>query len=75
MQDVIARRVDYLCVDTPVAIPQIASGTIKPIAILTRGRSPNLANLASAQEQGLTDFEASNWSASSRMLLMPRKFR
>lgn len=63
MQDVIAQRVDYLCVDTPVAIPQIASGTIKPIAILTRGRSPNLPNLASAQEQGLTDFEASNWSA------------
>jgi tripartite-type tricarboxylate transporter receptor subunit TctC len=63
MQDVIAQRVDYLCVDTPVAMPQIASGTVKPIAILTRGRSPSLPNLASAQEQGLTDFEASNWSA------------
>lgn len=63
MQDVIAQRVDYLCVDTPVAMPQIASGTVKPIAILTRGRSPSLPNLASAQEQGLIDFEASNWSA------------
>lgn len=63
MQDLIAQRVDYLCVDTPIAMPQIASGTVKPIAILTRGRSPSLPNLASAQEQGLTDFEASNWSA------------
>ena len=63
MQDLIAQRVDHLCVDTPVAMPQIASGTVKPIAILTRGRSPSLPNLASAQEQGLTDFEASNWSA------------
>jgi tripartite-type tricarboxylate transporter receptor subunit TctC len=63
MQDLIAQRVDYLCIDTPTAIPQIASGAVKPVAILTHGRSPSLPNLASAHEQGLTDFEASNWSA------------
>ena len=63
MQDLIAQRVDYLCIDTPTAIPQIEGGTIKPIAILSRDRSPGLPNLASAHEQGLTDFEASNWSA------------
>jgi tripartite-type tricarboxylate transporter receptor subunit TctC len=63
MQDLIAQRVDYLCIDTPTALPQIESGTIKPIAILSHGRSPSLPYLASAHEQGLTDFEASNWSA------------
>jgi tripartite-type tricarboxylate transporter receptor subunit TctC len=63
MQDLVAQRVDYLCIDTPVAAPQILSGSIKPIAILSRGRSPSLPNLASADEQGLTGFEASNWSA------------
>jgi tripartite-type tricarboxylate transporter receptor subunit TctC len=63
MQDLVAQRVDYLCVDTPTAIPQIESGAIKPIAILSHARSPSLPNLASAQEQGLTGFEASNWSA------------
>jgi tripartite-type tricarboxylate transporter receptor subunit TctC len=63
MQDLVAQRVDYLCIDTPIAIPQIASGAIKPIAILSHGRSPSLPNLASAHEQGLTDLEASNWSA------------
>jgi tripartite-type tricarboxylate transporter receptor subunit TctC len=63
MQDLVAQRVDYLCIDTPVAIPQIESGAIKPIAILSRARSPSLPDLASAHEQGLTDFEASNWSA------------
>jgi len=63
MQDLIARRVDYLCIDTPTALPQIESGAIKPIAILSHGRSPSLPDLASAHEQGLTDFEASNWSA------------
>ena len=63
MQDLVAQRVDYLCIDTPAAIPQIESGAIKPIAILSHGRSPSLPNLASAHEQGLTDFEATNWSA------------
>jgi tripartite-type tricarboxylate transporter receptor subunit TctC len=63
MQDLVAQRVDYLCIDTPAAIPQIESGAIKPIAILSHGRSPSLPNLASAHEQGLTDFEATNWCA------------
>jgi tripartite-type tricarboxylate transporter receptor subunit TctC len=63
MQDLVAQRVDYLCIDTPTAMPQIESGTIKPIAILSHGRSSSLPNVASAHEQGLTDFEASNWSA------------
>jgi tripartite-type tricarboxylate transporter receptor subunit TctC len=68
MQDLIARRVDYLCIDAPTAIPQIESGAIKPITILSRVRSPSLPNLASAHEQGLADFEASNWCA----LFLPR---
>jgi tripartite-type tricarboxylate transporter receptor subunit TctC len=63
MQDLIAGRIDYQCLDTAIANPQIESGTIKAIAILTRERSPTLPALASAHEQGLTDFAASNWSA------------
>jgi tripartite-type tricarboxylate transporter receptor subunit TctC len=62
MQDLIAGRIDYLCVDTPVALPQIESGTVKPIAVLTRGRSPSLPTLASAHEQGVAGFAASNWA-------------
>ena len=61
MQDLMGKRIDYLCLDTPLAMPQIESRTVKAIAILTRGRSPRLPALASAHEQGLTDFEASNW--------------
>jgi tripartite-type tricarboxylate transporter receptor subunit TctC len=63
MQDLVAGRIDYLCIDTPVAVPQIESGNVKAIAILSRTRSPSLPQLASAHEQGLTDFEASNWAA------------
>src|SRR6516162_3174439 len=61
--DLIAGRIDYQCPDTPIAIAQIQSKTVKAIAILTRDRSPSLPALASAHEQGLTDFAASNWFA------------
>src|SRR5262249_43874225 len=63
MQDVRAGRIDYQCLDTAIAIPQIEAGTIKAIAILSRGRSPSLPAVPSAHEQGLTGFEATNWSA------------
>jgi tripartite-type tricarboxylate transporter receptor subunit TctC len=63
MQDLIASRIDYQCPDTPIAIPQIESMMVKPIAILARDRSPSLPTLASAREQGLTDLQASNWFA------------
>ena len=61
MQDLIAGRIDYQCPDTPIAIPQIHSKMVKAIAILTRDRSPGLPAQATAHEQGLTDFDASNW--------------
>ena len=61
MQDLIAGRIDYQCPDTPIAIPQIHSKMVKAIAILTRERSPGLPDQATAHEQGVTDFDASNW--------------
>jgi len=63
MQDLIAGRIDYQCpVITPV-VPQIQSGLVKVIATLTKKRTPILPNLATAQEQGLADFEAYIWFA------------
>ena len=63
MQDLIAGRIDYLCLNAASSIPQIEGKTVKGIAILTKNRSPSLPNLASAQEQGLKDFTADNWLA------------
>jgi tripartite-type tricarboxylate transporter receptor subunit TctC len=63
MQDLIAGRIDYQCPDTPIAIPQIHSKMVKAIAILTHDRSPSLPAQPTAHEQGLTDFDASNWFA------------
>jgi tripartite-type tricarboxylate transporter receptor subunit TctC len=63
MQDLIAGRIDYLCPDAPIAIAQIQNKNVKAIATLTRHRSPSLPALASAHEQGLMNFAASNWFA------------
>ncbi len=63
MQDLVAGRIDYQCAVNVLAMPHIASHAIRPIAVLTRDRSPSLPDLASAHEQGLADFDASNWYA------------
>jgi len=67
-QDMIAGRVDYQCPLPGTMIPLIQTGKVKGIATLGRSRLPALPDLASAHEQGLTDFEAPNWYG----FLLPR---
>jgi len=62
MQDLIGARVDYLCDIITTAKPQIDAGTVKPIAVLTKQRSPALPHVATAIEQGF-DVEAYTWNA------------
>jgi tripartite-type tricarboxylate transporter receptor subunit TctC len=62
MQDLIAGRIDYFCALAAAAMPLLASDSIKPIAIMTRDRSPLLPKLASAHEQGLADLDSNFWS-------------
>jgi tripartite-type tricarboxylate transporter receptor subunit TctC len=63
MQDVIAGRVDYTCLSLPLALPQITANTVKAIAILSKNRSKALPDLPSADEQGLSGFDAPSWYA------------
>jgi tripartite-type tricarboxylate transporter receptor subunit TctC len=46
-----------------LAIPQIESNTVKAIAIFSKNRLAALPNLATAHEQGLTNFEVVPWYA------------
>ena len=62
LQDLIAGRIDYFCALAAAAMPQISGNTMRAVAILTRKRSPLFPNLASAHEQGLTDFDSYFWS-------------
>ena len=60
-QDMIAGRIDYQCPLPGTMIPLIQSNKVKGIATLGKGRIPNLPNLPSVEEQGLTNFEAPSW--------------
>ena len=61
MQEVIAGRIDYLCPVTAIALPNIESNQVKPIAMLSKSRPQVLPKLATAHEQGLVDFDAYFW--------------
>jgi tripartite-type tricarboxylate transporter receptor subunit TctC len=63
MADLIAGQIHYMCSNTANSLPQITGGTIKAIALLARSRSPLLPSLATADEQGLPNFEAITWNA------------
>ena len=47
---------------------QIQGKQVKPIAILSKNRTPILPDLASAHEQGLIDFDACIWNG----IFLPR---
>jgi tripartite-type tricarboxylate transporter receptor subunit TctC len=63
MGDLIGGQIQYMCSNTPGALPQMQGGAVKGIALLARARSPLVPELATAHEQGLADFEAMSWSA------------
>jgi tripartite-type tricarboxylate transporter receptor subunit TctC len=61
--DLIGGQIDYLCGNLGAAAPLILGKQVKAIAVLSRGRSPLMPELASAHEQGLTDFDVTTWTA------------
>ena len=62
-QDLLAGRCDYMCDFISTALPQIEASAVNAIATLTRERTPVLPDLATADEQGLTGFDAPGWYA------------
>jgi len=63
MQDLQGGRIDYLCEIVSTAKPQVDGGTVKPIAIMTKERSPALPNVPTGLEQGTPNLEAYTWNA------------
>ncbi len=68
LQDLMAGRIDYLCDAVSTELAPIKAGNVKPIAVLARQHSAALANVPTAQQEGLAGFEANNWIA----LFLPR---
>jgi tripartite-type tricarboxylate transporter receptor subunit TctC len=62
MQDMIAGRIDYGCNIITSAYPQVRDEVVKSLALLSATRAPLLPNLATAQEQGMAEFDAGSWN-------------
>jgi len=63
MQEILAGRIDYLCPTITTAIGQIKNGQVQATAVLGRERSATLPGVATAEEQGLKNFEVYSWNA------------
>jgi tripartite-type tricarboxylate transporter receptor subunit TctC len=57
----LAGKVDYFCSNVAAIKRHIEAGRLKAPAMLSRERRASLPGLRTALEQGLNDFEASNW--------------
>jgi tripartite-type tricarboxylate transporter receptor subunit TctC len=66
--DLIAGRIDYICNYVSIGAAAVTQGQVKAIAMLARERTPLLPDLATADEQGLKDFDVSAWNA----ILLPK---
>ena len=63
LQDMIAGRIDYHCLNASAAIPHLEGKTAKAITMTTKERSQTFPDIPTAHEQGLKDFVAENWLA------------
>ena len=66
--DLIAGRIDYICNYVSIGAAAVKQGQVKALAMLARERTPLLPDLATAEEQGLKDFDVSAWNA----ILLPK---
>jgi tripartite-type tricarboxylate transporter receptor subunit TctC len=63
MNALVGGQVDYMCDQIVNVVPQVNGGTIKAYAIGTAERNPALANVPTAKEAGMPEFQASAWNA------------
>src|SRR5215471_9965932 len=62
-RELLAGKVDYFCSNVAAIKPHIEAGRLKAPAVFSGERLAGLPAVATAQEQGLKDFEATNWMA------------
>jgi tripartite-type tricarboxylate transporter receptor subunit TctC len=69
LTDLLGGQVQALFADTPVLLPHIRGGKLKPIGAASASRNPLLPDVATLAEQGYPDTAADNWYG----LLAPAK--
>lgn len=63
LNDIVAQQVDSACLLAPAAVPQIASGTMRGLAVAATTRNPNAPNVPSATEAGVPEYVFQGWNA------------
>lgn len=61
MLDLVAGRTQLQFATIPGALPHIRSGAIRPLAILSNGRSALFPEVPTIKEAGFDNFEVNNW--------------
>jgi tripartite-type tricarboxylate transporter receptor subunit TctC len=59
--DVLGGRVSMIVVDIITTLPHIQAGTLRALAVTTKGRTPLLPDLPSLHEQGLENYDITSW--------------
>jgi tripartite-type tricarboxylate transporter receptor subunit TctC len=54
-------RVPMMIYQVPALLPHLKAGTIRAIAVTSKERLPQLPDVPTAEEQGITGYEASAW--------------
>jgi tripartite-type tricarboxylate transporter receptor subunit TctC len=62
MNDLMGGQTDFMCDQTTTALPQVAGGKIKALAVLSSARLPQLPNVGTAAEAGLA-LDVRAWNA------------
>src|SRR5690349_19714161 len=61
VNDLLGQQVQMAFLDLPVILPQIKAGTLRPIALGTKARSPLAPDVPTTAEVGMPDVLADNW--------------
>ncbi|MGD9833972.1 MAG: Bug family tripartite tricarboxylate transporter substrate binding protein [Piscinibacter sp.] len=61
VQDVIAGQVPMMVLDTAAGLPQIRSGKVKALAVMSKKRIASLPDVPTLDELGVKDFEVTAW--------------
>jgi tripartite-type tricarboxylate transporter receptor subunit TctC len=61
--DLLGGQIDYMCGNMGTAITRAVAKQSKPLALLSRERTPLMPDLATAHESGITDYDVVTWTA------------
>lgn len=61
LQDVIGGQVPMMVLDTAAGLPQIRTGKVKALAVMSKRRIPSLPDVPTLEEVGVKGFEVTAW--------------